>query len=177
MIDATDAAFLIAAEPEIGAAVRTMLIDHADHAAAVAEGEQFLSHDGDLLRRAVGFGQFLGQQNREPETAQQLAHPGPRAAFGQETVILSAEHGCPPGQMLDFGPAWRGRGYWSIAMFGAYPAGHFLHSVIHCVNPIRRLGNMGKYENLGAFLQRQRTREVPLTFREIEKITGVKLPP
>jgi hypothetical protein len=36
---------------------------------------------------------------------------------------------------------------------------------------------MGKYENLGAFLQKQRTQEVPLTFREIEKITGVKLPP
>ena len=36
---------------------------------------------------------------------------------------------------------------------------------------------MGKYENLGAFLQKQRVREVPLTFREIEKITGVKLPP
>jgi hypothetical protein len=38
-------------------------------------------------------------------------------------------------------------------------------------------GSMGKYENLGAFLQKQRVREVPLTFREIEKITGVKLPP
>jgi hypothetical protein len=36
---------------------------------------------------------------------------------------------------------------------------------------------MGKYENLGAFLQKHRTREIPLTFREIEKITGVKLPP
>ena len=36
---------------------------------------------------------------------------------------------------------------------------------------------MGKYQNLGAFLQKQRAREVPLTFREIEKITGVKLPP
>ena len=36
---------------------------------------------------------------------------------------------------------------------------------------------MGKYENLGVFLQKQRAREVPLTFREIEKITGVKLPP
>jgi hypothetical protein len=36
---------------------------------------------------------------------------------------------------------------------------------------------MGKYENLGAFLQKQRVREVPLTFGEIEKITGVKLPP
>jgi hypothetical protein len=36
---------------------------------------------------------------------------------------------------------------------------------------------MGKYEKLGAFLQKQRTRQVPLTFGEIEKITGVKLPP
>src|SRR5258708_966828 len=36
---------------------------------------------------------------------------------------------------------------------------------------------MGKYEPLGAFLRNQRAREVPLTFSEIEKITGVKLPP
>jgi hypothetical protein len=36
---------------------------------------------------------------------------------------------------------------------------------------------MGKYEPLGAFLRSQRTQEVPLTFSEIEKITGVKLPP
>jgi len=35
---------------------------------------------------------------------------------------------------------------------------------------------MGKYESLGAFLQKQRAREVPLTFGDIEKITGVKLP-
>ena len=36
---------------------------------------------------------------------------------------------------------------------------------------------MGKYEPLGAFLRGQRGEEVPLTFNEIEKITGVKLPP
>lgn len=36
---------------------------------------------------------------------------------------------------------------------------------------------MGKYEPLGAFLRGQRAQEVPLTFNEIEKITGVKLPP
>jgi hypothetical protein len=36
---------------------------------------------------------------------------------------------------------------------------------------------MGKYEPLGQFLREQRTREVPITFREIEKITGVRLPP
>jgi hypothetical protein len=36
---------------------------------------------------------------------------------------------------------------------------------------------VGKYEPLGTFLRGQRTQEVPLTFSEIEKITGVKLPP
>jgi hypothetical protein len=36
---------------------------------------------------------------------------------------------------------------------------------------------VGKYEPLGAFLRGQRSEEVPLTFDEIEKITGVKLPP
>lgn len=36
---------------------------------------------------------------------------------------------------------------------------------------------MGKYEPLGAFLRSQRTHEVPMTFAEIERITGVKLPP
>src|ERR1700716_3960598 len=36
---------------------------------------------------------------------------------------------------------------------------------------------MGKYEPLGAFLRNQRAQEVSLTFSDIEKITGVKLPP
>ena len=36
---------------------------------------------------------------------------------------------------------------------------------------------MGKYEPLGAYLREQRTQEVPLSFAQIERITGVKLPP
>ena len=36
---------------------------------------------------------------------------------------------------------------------------------------------MGKYEPLGTFLRNQRVQEVQLTFNEIEKITGAKLPP
>jgi hypothetical protein len=36
---------------------------------------------------------------------------------------------------------------------------------------------VGKYEPLGTFLRGQRSEEVSLTFNEIEKITGVKLPP
>jgi hypothetical protein len=36
---------------------------------------------------------------------------------------------------------------------------------------------MGKYEPLGAFLRDQHAPEVALTFSQIERITGVKLPP
>src|SRR5437764_4024122 len=36
---------------------------------------------------------------------------------------------------------------------------------------------MGKYDRLGEFLQSQRSREVPMTFAEIERVIGDKLPP
>lgn len=36
---------------------------------------------------------------------------------------------------------------------------------------------MGKYDRLGEFLKSQRTREVPMTFAEIERVIGGKLPP
>jgi hypothetical protein len=36
---------------------------------------------------------------------------------------------------------------------------------------------MGKYTRLGEFLRAQRTKEVPMTFAEIERVIGGKLPP
>ncbi|MEX2127562.1 MAG: hypothetical protein WD871_04905 [Xanthobacteraceae bacterium] len=36
---------------------------------------------------------------------------------------------------------------------------------------------MSKYEPLGAFLQSRHTDEVPMTFAQIERLTGSKLPP
>ena len=36
---------------------------------------------------------------------------------------------------------------------------------------------MGKYSRLGEFLRGQRAKEVPMTFAEIERIIGGKLPP
>ena len=107
VIDAADAAFLVAAEPEIGAAMRAILVDDADHAAGVAEGEQFLAHDDDLFRRAVGLRQFRGQQHRHPEPAQQFAHSRPRTALGQELVVFGAEHRASSGICFAFGRAWR----------------------------------------------------------------------
>ncbi len=36
---------------------------------------------------------------------------------------------------------------------------------------------MGKYNRLGEFLRSQRAKEVPMTFAEIERVIGAKLPP
>lgn len=36
---------------------------------------------------------------------------------------------------------------------------------------------MGKYNRLGEFLRSQRTKQVPMTFAEIERVIGAKLPP
>jgi hypothetical protein len=36
---------------------------------------------------------------------------------------------------------------------------------------------MSKYEALGRFLRDQRMNEIPMTFADIERITGTKLPP
>src|SRR3954470_9204032 len=36
---------------------------------------------------------------------------------------------------------------------------------------------MGKYTRLGEFLRAQRSKEVPMTFAEIERVIGAKLPP
>ena len=35
---------------------------------------------------------------------------------------------------------------------------------------------MSKYSRLGEFLRSQRTKEVPMTFAEIERVTGARLP-
>ena len=79
VIDAADAAFLVASKPEIGAAMRAILIDDADNTAGVAEGEQFLAHDDDLLRGAVGLGQFCesntGSQNRRSNSPMPVPAP------------------------------------------------------------------------------------------------------
>ena len=36
---------------------------------------------------------------------------------------------------------------------------------------------MGKYSRLGEFLRAQRSKQIPMTFAEIERVIGAKLPP
>jgi hypothetical protein len=96
VIDAADAALLVAAEPEIGAAVRTILIDDADHAARVANAKHFLA------QHTIFFGGPSASGNSS--TAAPAARTGAairpsasRPAFGQEFVVLGAEHGVTSG--------------------------------------------------------------------------------
>ncbi len=56
MEGAANAAFLVAPEVEVGAAMRAMLFDDADTAVAVAEGQQLFAQHLDFLGRAVALG-------------------------------------------------------------------------------------------------------------------------
>ncbi len=95
MEGAAQAALLVAAVIEVGAAMRAVRLDDADPAVGGAEGQQLLAQDPDLLGRAVALGQFLGQQRRHPEAAQQLAHRRGGAALRQKFVVRLAQHQSP----------------------------------------------------------------------------------
>jgi hypothetical protein len=99
--------------------MRTVLVDHADHTAAVAKGEQLLAHHDDLPGLAVGLGQLLGQQHRQPEAAEQLAHRGSLTALGQEHVVLRAQHAETSERLFVALPrAWRSQGEASMQSSG-----------------------------------------------------------
>ena len=89
---AAQAAFLVAAEIEVGAAMRAVRLDDADAAVRRPERQQVLAEDLDLLGRPVALRQLLAEQRRHPEAAQQVAHRRARAAAGQELVVLAADH-------------------------------------------------------------------------------------
>ena len=90
MEGAAQPALLVAAVVEIGAAVRAVRLDDADPAVAVAEGQQVLAQNPDLLGRAVALGQLLATAapaSRSGAAARPSACPG-RCASGTR---------CPPG--------------------------------------------------------------------------------
>src|SRR5262249_47812933 len=95
VIGAADAVLLVAAEIERRAAVRAELVDEADLAFAVAEGEQLLAQNLHTHRRAVGLGDLAREQNRYPVAPHQAAHrrvgPGAHEGFGHLLV-----HGARP---------------------------------------------------------------------------------
>ena len=73
VIDAAEAAFLVAAKEQRRAAMRAIRVDQTDSSLRVAESDQVLAEQPHAHRRAVFLGQFGGQRRRLPIAAEQLA--------------------------------------------------------------------------------------------------------
>ena len=73
--------------------MRAELVDQADAALGVAEGDQLLAHQLDPHRRAVRLGQFRRQQERRPIAAQQFAHQRAGADAAELVVLFTRHHG------------------------------------------------------------------------------------
>ena len=93
VIDAAQAAFFVAPQPQRRQPVGAQFLQQADASVGVAEGDQLLAQQLDANRLAVGFGQFPRQQSGHPVAAHQLAHGGTGADLGQRDVISLRNHG------------------------------------------------------------------------------------
>ena len=89
VIDAAQPAFLVAAEIERGAAVRAQFVQQADAAVGVAERDKVLAEQADAGGGTIGFGDFLGQQGRNPIAPHGIAHRRARPNPGDEFVVLA----------------------------------------------------------------------------------------
>jgi hypothetical protein len=85
---------LVAAVIEVGAAVGTVRLDDADPSVGLAERQEVLAEEADLLRRPVALGQFLREEGRHPEAPQQVTHRRVGPALRQESVF-GCEHQSP----------------------------------------------------------------------------------
>src|SRR5205807_6261233 len=81
-----------APEDQRRAAVQAQLVQEAEPAVRVAEGDEALAQDGDLDRRAVGLGQVTELEGRRPVPPEHPAHRrvGPDPA--QSLVLLCGQH-------------------------------------------------------------------------------------
>jgi hypothetical protein len=94
VIEAADAAFLVAAEEQRGAAMRAAMVHHADAAGTVAERNQLLAQHHEAHRRPVALqlGRFQG---RQPVLPHQLAHGGAWPDAGEFDALAGCGHVLP----------------------------------------------------------------------------------
>src|SRR5690348_12741756 len=90
MVDAANAALLIATEVKRGAAVRTVSLDDADFVVGVAKGDQILAEQAQANGRAIWIGQLVTQHRGQPEAAKQFAHRRSRPDTTREFVVFFA---------------------------------------------------------------------------------------
>ncbi len=105
VIDAAQAAFLVAPEIQRDAAVRTEFVEQPDAAVAVAEGDEVLAEQADADRRAVGLGDLPRQTGGDPIPPHRIAHRGAGADAGDQFVFLRWQHSLSPRKVFSAGPA------------------------------------------------------------------------
>ncbi len=93
MIEAAQAAILVAPVDQRRPAVRAMLVQHPENVAGIPEDDEILAEQARADRRAVLFRHLLGQAHRQPVAAHQLPHGGGALDPAQQLVLLAAQHG------------------------------------------------------------------------------------
>ncbi len=68
--------------------MRAQFVEHADAALAVAKDDEVLAEQAHPHRRAIGFGDFLGQAGRDPVAAHDLPHRRRSFDAAQQVVFL-----------------------------------------------------------------------------------------
>jgi hypothetical protein len=95
VVNAAQAALLVAAEEKVGAAMCTRGLDQPDATLRVAERDQALAHHLHADRRTVRFRQLARQRHRQPEAPEVLAHRAAGTGAHQQLVLCAAQHDWP----------------------------------------------------------------------------------
>src|SRR4029077_2260276 len=92
VINAAQAGFLVASEPERSAAMRAEFIDQPDPALAVAKSHELLAEQLHAHRRAVRLRHFARHQGRYPIPPHYVAHRGARSYPRYQLVLFACQH-------------------------------------------------------------------------------------
>jgi hypothetical protein len=92
VIEAAQAAFLVARQHQRGAAMRTELLDEADGALGIAEGDETLAEKTDAHRRAAGLGDLLRERRRDPVAAKEASERHVGVDMRDERVLFLRQH-------------------------------------------------------------------------------------
>ena len=92
VVDAAQAGFFVAAEEQRGAAVRAVVLEQADLAVGIAEGDELFAEQHDAARVAVRLRQLAREQAWQPVLAHQLAHRRAGADATQQLVFFATQH-------------------------------------------------------------------------------------
>src|SRR5688572_1331971 len=95
VIDASQAAFFIAAEKQRSTAVGAVLVQETDSSLSVAKSDEVFAEQTHAHGRTIGLGNFLREQRGNPITPEQTAHRRAGMHSGQQLVFFSRKHGSP----------------------------------------------------------------------------------